>query len=468
MRRSKLLIVVFLYVSLILAGCNQDTQNKADKDSAKPSETSQQDTNQEVLKKDKESQAEKESGSEVKVDPLPSTYEELASRPVGEQHDFTFMLNEKDLKRMFETFKDLPDISNSPTYEELDYFYQELLVKMQQDFRGPEEAIRQLRFQTIGDPEMENTRYQFKENLNVEILLDASGSMAGKVNGKIKMDAAKESISKFVQSLPKEANVGIRVYGHKGTGSDKDKTLSCSSSEMMYPISAYDESSFQSALNKIAPSGWTPIELAINEAKKDLANYDGESNTNIVYLVSDGVSTCDDDPVKAAKQLYDSNIAPIINVIGFDVDSEGQNQLKRIADTTEGLYAQVSDGSQLNEELSKLNDLAETWEKWKEQGIQSLDYKKVNNSIDIFVYITKEESKAINEKTKMNLIMSQLWQKGLMDKKSYQYLEQKNNQYHDWILEEIEKFDQELKDLNEKSYAEALKTLEERYQQSTQ
>lgn len=199
-----------------------------------------------------------------------------------------------------------------------------------------------------------------------------------------------------------------------------------------------------------------------------MANYDGESNTNIVYLVSDGVSTCDDDPVKAAKQLYDSNIAPIINVIGFDVDSEGQNQLKRIADATEGLYAHVSDGSQLNEELSKLNDLAETWEKWKEQGIQSLDYKKVNNSIDIFVYITKEESKAINEKTKMNLIMSQLWQKGLMDKKSYQYLEQKNNQYHDWILEEIEKFDQELKDLNEKSYAEALKTLEERYQQSTQ
>lgn len=468
MKKQNFLLIVLLLVSLILAGCNQDTQNKAEKDLAEPSETSQQDTNQEELEKDEESQSEKESTAGVKADPLPSTYEELSARPAGEHHDFTFLLNEEEINNMLETFSDLPDVSTDPTNEELDYFYQELLAKVQRDYIGPEDIIRQLRFQAIGSPEIEDSRYQFKENLNVVILLDASGSMAAAVNGKAKMDTAKESILNFVKSLPKKANVGIRVYGHKGSGSDADKKLSCSSSEIMYPISEYKEADFQSALGKITPSGWTPIELAINEAKKDLSKYDGASNTNIVYLVSDGISTCDDDPVKAAKDLYNSNISPIINVIGFDIDSAGQNQMKQIADATEGIYTDVSDGNQLSEELSKVNDLAKTWEDWKEKGAQSLELKKVNNKIDIFSYITKETTKSTNEKVIIDLIVSQFWQNDLMERESADYLKEKNKQYHDWIKEEIEKFDNDLKELNEKNYTEAIKILEDKYQQNTQ
>ena len=123
---------------------------------------------------------------------------------------------------------------------------------------------------------------------------------------------------------------------------------------------------FQTSLDQVKPAGWTPTELALKEAAKDLESFDGEKNTNIVYLVSDGVSTCDDDPVAAAKALYDSHITPIINMIGFNVDNDGQKQLKEMAKAVDGTYQDVQDAESLQKELDQANEIAKKWAKWKE------------------------------------------------------------------------------------------------------
>lgn len=472
----KLLKIHFAIMSaflILVSGCSQDGQTSTEKEKAEASEKHSKDKTESSEKAEKEEGKEKElqeasAEQEVKAEPLPATYEELAARQVGEYEEFSFFMNDKDKKMVVDTFKDLPDISKSPSQNELDLFYNKLLEMVQEDYKGPEEAIKQLRFQSIGDPEIKDTRYQFKEKLNVQIILDASGSMAQTVNGKAKMDAAKESILKFVSTLPKEANVGIRVYGQKGSNADSDKQISCSSSEIVYPISPYEQGKFQASLDTIKPVGWTPIGLALRESQKDLSKYDGATNTNIVYLVSDGISTCEDDPVQAATDLFNSNVTPIVNVIGFDVDSKGQNQLNEIAAATKGLYSNVADETELSKELSKLNDLAETWQDWKEQGMQNIEYKKTRNSLDIFSYITNEEVKCTDEETTIYLIMSVFWQEKLMERESYDYLEKKNNEYHDWISSEIDKFNEELRALNEKSYTEAISALEQKYQQNTQ
>ncbi|WP_368976779.1 VWA domain-containing protein [Caldifermentibacillus hisashii] len=260
----------------------------------------------------------------------------------------------------------------------------------------------------------------------------------------------------------------MRVYGHKGTGSDLDKPLSCSSSELVYPISNYNEGEFQAALNKFSPSGWTPIGLALREAKNDLASFDGANNTNIVYLVSDGIDTCEDQPIEAAKDLYSSNISPIINVIGFDVDNEGQNQLREIAAATEGIYGTVTNEGELQKELDNLSNLVEQWKEWLEQGKQQLDYKKVNNELDIFTYITREEVKKTNEKVKVELILYRLHNANRFNDEAYEYLNKINNEYHQWIQEEVDQFEKELKALNEASYSEAIKALEDKYISNTQ
>jgi len=452
-------IFVSVLLLFLLSACSNDSTKES-----KEIEDKSASENEQTVKKERE---EKTVNDSVKVEPLPTTYQELAELPVGEYYNIATS-EENSKEEIPKVFSDLPDISGNPSEKKLDYFYRELLKKMQQDFEGPENLINRLKFESLGSPENTDSRYQFKDNLNIVFIIDASGSMAQKIDGKEKMASAKDSIINFVNKLPKDAKVGIRVYGHKGTGSDSDKALSCSSSELIYPISNYNEGDFQAALNKFSPSGWTPIGLALREAENDLASFDGANNTNIVYLVSDGIDTCDDQPIEAAKDLYSSNISPIINVIGFDVDSEGQNQLRKIAAATEGIYGTVTNEGELQKELDNLSNLAEQWKEWLEQGKQKIESKKLQNDLAIFSYIAKEEIKASNESTKIELILFYLHEAGRMNDESYQYLETKRIEYHRWIKKEIKKFEKELKAFNEASYSEAIKALEDKYITNTQ
>jgi len=457
----KLFSKLFLLISIILfiSACGKEEQpaNENEKDQA-VEQTEQKDT-----EKVKETKAKEET---MEVDPLPTTYEELAKLPVGKLVDFNPDISNPE--KTLEAFKDLPTLSSNPSQKELDYFYRELLKLVQDEFKGPEDLMKEMRFQAIGSPEMEDSRYQFKENLNVEIILDASGSMAQSIDGKTKMEIAKETITNFVSELPEGAKVGLRVYGHTGSNADSDMKLSCSRSDIVYDISPMDGAPFQTALDSVQPTGWTPTGLALREAKKDLEAFDGQANTNIVYLVSDGVSTCNDNPVQAAKELYDSNISPIVNVIGFDVNAEGQNELIEIANATDGIYQKVNDESELKKEFDRISDLAETWKDWKEKNTQALERKMVQNQLDIFGYITDEGANATFEGSEIGLILFIFKENGKMDVESYRYLDKVNDEYHDWINSEVEKFETELKSLNNSSYAEAIKALEEKYQQNTQ
>ncbi|WP_368974433.1 VWA domain-containing protein [Caldifermentibacillus hisashii] len=452
-------ILVSALLLFLLSACSNDSAKESN-------ETEDKSTpgNEQTVKKERK---EKAVNGNIKVEPLPTTYQELAELPIGKYYNMDTS-GENSKEEILKVFSDLPDISGNPSEKELDYFYSELLKRMQQDYEGPENLINRLKFESLGSPENSDSRYQFKDNLNVIFIIDASGSMAQKIDGKEKMTSAKDSILNFVSKLPKDAKVGIRVYGHKGTGSDSDKALSCSSSELVYPISNFNEGEFQTALNKFSPSGWTPIGLALREAKNDLASFDGANNTNIVYLVSDGIDTCDDQPIEAAKDLYSSNISPIINVIGFDVDSEGQNQLKQIAAATEGIYNTVTNESELQKELDQLNNLADQWQEWLERGKQHYEGELISNDLEIFNYITEEYVKCEDESSNIYLILGTLNDAKFFNREAYEYLTKVNREYHEWIDNEISKFNEELKELNEQNYNEAINQLQEKYNVNTQ
>ena len=105
----------------------------------------------------------------------------------------------------------------------------------------------------------ESNNEEVEKKVNVQILLDASGSMIGRVDGEIKMDLAKKAVQEFASSLPSHAEVSLRVYGHKGSNSKKDKKVSCASNEMVYPFKSYDQEDFQQALNKFKPTQVGPL-----------------------------------------------------------------------------------------------------------------------------------------------------------------------------------------------------------------
>ncbi|RTQ86279.1 vWA domain-containing protein [Lysinibacillus telephonicus] len=456
-------LVVFIFI--LLAGCNQEQTTTNESEEAETEIESEELSNVKEETTEVEEQSEKE--NVIIGSPLPTTLEELEKLPSG----YTKYINrlEEEGKKLTDVLTiNLPDISNNPTTEELDRYYEAILSVFQQDFEGPGDLIEQLKFQTIGSPDIEDPRYQFKENLNVMVILDASGSMANYEGSVTRMDAAKKAITEFVKTLPGGANVGLRIYGHKGTGKDSDKALSCSSSELIYPLSNYNAANFEQALSKAVPAGWTPIGHALNEAKKDLASLKGDSNTNIVYLVSDGISTCDDDPVGAAKALYDSDITPIVNVIGFNVDQEGQKQLQEIATAVEGTYENVADAQGLQEQLNEANEIALKWKQWKTSEEGWINYYKTDNSLDIFSYHSKEFGKWVDERQAVGFTLTYLYQqKNKMSRESHDYLQKKNKEYHAWIEDEYGKLRDELKEINEMNHAEAIKALEEKYLTNT-
>jgi Ca-activated chloride channel homolog len=188
---------------------------------------------------------------------------------------------------------------------------------------------------------------------NAVILIDASGSMKAKVPGGVKMELAKDAVNQFASQLGEKAKTALIVYGHIGTGSDADKAKSCSEIETMYTLGDYKKGDFQQALQSFEASGWTPLASGIDKAKEMLQNYSGENYQNTVYIVSDGIETCDGDPVAAAKSLSDSNIKAEVNIIGFDVDDKGQKQLKAVSEAGEGTYTTVKTKDELYNTMEK-------------------------------------------------------------------------------------------------------------------
>lgn len=307
--------------------------------------------------KTKSTQANEKANKKDQVPEAPTDIEGIMMQNPGK-----FSGENYDKAEVEKALDELPDnLSTDEAYNHLIYLLGENYQPMYQKLNALDPSI-QVNLQT---PQAGSEPSPFFEQLNVEILLDASGSMAGRVPGGVKMDLAKEAIKQFVAELPEEANVSLRVYGHTGSNSKKDKDVSCKGNEVVYPMSPYDAASFKQALDKFKPTGWTPLAAAIQEAQKDLEQIKGEGVRNVVYVVSDGVETCGGDPVKVAKALHNSDIRPLVNIIGFDVDDAGQKQLKKVAEAAGGHYKSINSKNDLQKYLeSERERLKYEWSRW--------------------------------------------------------------------------------------------------------
>ncbi len=183
---------------------------------------------------------------------------------------------------------------------------------------------------------------------NILLVLDSSGSMAEPIGGgQTRMDAAKASLERYATATPDFINLGFMVYGHEGSNAKADRAESCESAEVLEPPGEVDYRTFPRTLDTFKPTGWTPIEGALNEAGHVLS---GEKEaTNRVILVSDGLETCGGDPVAAARRLADSDIQLTIDVVGFDIPRAEEAQLRRIAEVSGGRYATVDNAEELQD-----------------------------------------------------------------------------------------------------------------------
>ncbi|MBT4364153.1 MAG: VWA domain-containing protein [Desulfobacteraceae bacterium] len=169
------------------------------------------------------------------------------------------------------------------------------------------------------------------------IILDASGSMWGQIDGKSKMVIAKDALSGIVKNLPENMDVGFVAYGHRKKGD-------CNDVEQLIPLGEMNKSLLLEKINGLKPKGMTPISLSI---KSTLSTLKDKENHATVILVSDGLETCNADPCETTRLLKESGIDFILHVIGFDVSEKENKQLHCIADAGNGKYFPAKNANQL-------------------------------------------------------------------------------------------------------------------------
>jgi hypothetical protein len=192
---------------------------------------------------------------------------------------------------------------------------------------------------------------QATKTVNVEFILDSSGSMADEdASGQPRIESAKQVLTEVIDQLPEREgiNVGFRVYGHKGNNTEAGKSVSCSSTELKVPVEGVDKDALNSQVASYEPVGWTPIALSLREAGKDFPPA-ADDIVNAVVLVTDGLETCGGDPCSASRSIKNGPSAVTTHVIGFALAEEEQANLQCIVDESGGLLLGANNADQLGD-----------------------------------------------------------------------------------------------------------------------
>jgi hypothetical protein len=160
------------------------------------------------------------------------------------------------------------------------------------------------------------------------VILDGSSSMWGRIDGRPKIELAKDVLTKIINSLPKKVNTGFTVYGHR-------KQNDCADIEDISPVGVMDKSEIIGKLNKISPRGKSPMTAAIRHVFEMIQSYEGPKT---IILVSDGVESCGQDPCAYVKELKGKGVDFKFEVIGLNVTEEESKQLNCIAVASGGSY----------------------------------------------------------------------------------------------------------------------------------
>ena len=175
------------------------------------------------------------------------------------------------------------------------------------------------------------------------IVLDASGSMWGQIDGEAKISIARETLAKVLKTVPADLELGLMAYGHRDKGS-------CTDIELVVPAATGTADQIAAAANRIQPKGKTPLSAAVRLAAEDL-RYTEDKAT--VILITDGLETCDADPCAVATELENAGVDFTAHVVGFGLSSEEGQQVACLAENTGGKFIAAGNAEALGQALTE-------------------------------------------------------------------------------------------------------------------
>jgi hypothetical protein len=181
----------------------------------------------------------------------------------------------------------------------------------------------------------------------VEIVVDASRSMWGRMHGEPKMTIAKEILHDVSYWFPQDLNLALRAYGSTSPSVNND----CSDSTLLVPFGDQNRESIRWAIEGLRPTGQTPIAYALNQASRDFGTLQDD---RALVLVTDGIESCGGDPVQAARELREQGI--IVHLIGFGLGNaadEDAASLHAVANASGGQYVTAGSAEELKAALTQ-------------------------------------------------------------------------------------------------------------------
>jgi Ca-activated chloride channel family protein len=174
------------------------------------------------------------------------------------------------------------------------------------------------------------------------IILDASGSMWAQINGKARIDIARETLKDVLAGVPDSLELGFMAYGHRSKGD-------CNDIETLVQPAAGTADAIASAAAQLNPKGKTPLSASVKMAAEEL-KYTEDKAT--VILITDGLETCDADPCALASSLAKAGVDFKVDVVGLALSKTEADQVRCIADNTNGQYLQADDEAGLKNALT--------------------------------------------------------------------------------------------------------------------
>jgi len=174
------------------------------------------------------------------------------------------------------------------------------------------------------------------------LILDASNSMWGRVEGRPKIAIARDAVATLARSVPAATRLGLMAYGHRRAGD-------CADIETLIPPGPVNASAFAARANALSPRGRTPIAASIARA--------AEAGAARIILLSDGIETCVPDACAEVRALRGRGVNVTVHVIGFDIaEARDRGALACIAEATDGRFLPAATAAELGAALAAAAD----------------------------------------------------------------------------------------------------------------
>ncbi len=182
----------------------------------------------------------------------------------------------------------------------------------------------------------------------IELILDVSGSMKRRIEGREMMATAKDVMSQIIKELPDNARVAMRFYGHRIR---EGRPGDCQDTELVFPFGKIDKPRMLARVQALKALGTTPIAYTLRQVAKDFGSAPGEK---LVILVTDGKEECGGNPSAVVQEFVAKGIKIRLNIVGFALaEAAVRTEMDRVAKITGGKFYDAQNAKALRQAIQQ-------------------------------------------------------------------------------------------------------------------